>query len=74
MEVLPRFFSLFPGSEFSEGSACQELRCSVYSFGFFEKAQYPDERNPKTFLREEALHLWYLELKHILGLCVSLGE
>lgn len=57
----------------SEVSSGHEQSCPLDSFGLFEKEQYSNEINPKTFLREEALYLCYLELEPILGLCMSLG-
>lgn len=67
-------FSLVPRSVLSEGSGGHEQSCPLYSSRFFEKAQCPSERNPKTFLWEEALQLCDLELKSILGRCISLGQ
>lgn len=74
MEALPLCFPPAPRSVLSEGSGGHEQSCPLYSFRFCEKAQYPSERNPKIFLWEEAVYLCDLELKPILGLCVSLGQ
>ena len=54
MEALPcsSFFSLDLLPEVCGG---HKQSRPLHSFGFLEKAQYSDERNPKTFLREEAL-------------------
>lgn len=63
-EALP-CFSFFSLDLLTEVSGGHKQSCPLYSFGFFEKAQYSEERNPKTFLREEALWLCYSRLSSL---------